>query len=60
MTFLKNRQSIQNYKPLKGFTDEELEQFLDKNEYLSADTLACVCSEILRRQLKKNDRNDQK
>lgn len=40
-----------SYKFLKDYTYAELMEFLKQNENVDARVLACVCSEILRRQL---------
>lgn len=40
-------------KPLKDFTDQELYEVLEKNESTELKILAGICSEILRRKLKK-------
>ena len=49
----KIKDRISNYKPLKEYTLEELYGFLKNNENITTDILACICSEILRRQLEK-------
>lgn len=43
---------VENYKPLNEYTHEELYRFLEKNSSTDHVVLACICSEILRRQLK--------
>lgn len=43
------KDQIPNYKSLSKYSDEELYQFLEKNESTTPDVLACVCSEFLRR-----------
>lgn len=44
------KELAQTKKKLCELTDEELNQFLDTNEDQPSYVLACVCSEILRRQ----------
>lgn len=41
---------VGNYMPLKDYTDTELYKFLDENESTEPRILACICSEILRRE----------
>jgi hypothetical protein len=43
--------SVTNYKSLKEYSIEELKEFLKNNERETPEVLACICSEILRRQL---------
>ena len=45
-----------NYKSLKEYTDQELKEFLDKNEQIDLTDLAGICSEILRRMLNKTSK----
>jgi hypothetical protein len=40
-----------NKKPLKDYTSSELIEILNKNEYEDPKVLACICSEILRREM---------
>jgi hypothetical protein len=46
---------VTNYKPLKEYSHAELIQFLNKNETQDANVLACICSEILRREYHSRD-----
>lgn len=48
-----NKRDPETLKSLRDYTDQELIDLLEKNESLMALTLAGICSEILRRQLKK-------
>lgn len=43
---------MEPYKSLRDYTDEELYQFLDKNEITELTKFAGICSEILRRQIR--------
>lgn len=43
--------NIDEWKPLKDFTDLELYEILKKNQAINADYLSYICSEILRRKL---------
>lgn len=45
---------INNYKPLKDYTDDELYGFLQRNESTDTAVLGGICSEILRRMIHKN------
>lgn len=47
---MKISDKLPNYKPLAEYSNEELCEFLDNNESTDATVLACICSEILRRQ----------
>jgi hypothetical protein len=44
-------------KSLKEFTDDELYKVLSDNENISTYTLACICSEVLRRMIEEKRRN---
>lgn len=45
---------ISNYKKLNEYSDEELYEFLKNNNSTETCVLACICSEILRRQIFKD------
>lgn len=51
---------VNNPKNLRDYTDEELYRFLEKNEDVDTGVLACICSEILRRQLKPAERTTER
>ncbi len=44
---------INNYKKLSEYTDDELNEFLNNNQILELSVLAGICSEVLRRMIKK-------
>lgn len=49
---LKDMMPLTNqYKSLKNYTHDELMEFLKNNENEDTRVLACICSEILRREL---------
>lgn len=48
------KDKVRNYKALKDYTDDELYEFIDKNENTDTGVLAGICSEILRRQKVRN------
>lgn len=41
-----------NQGHLRDLTDKELHEYLECNEIIDARVLACICSEVLRRQIK--------
>lgn len=49
---------VPNHKPLKKYSDKQLLEFLETNEEQPPNVLACICSEILRRQAKKSQLAD--
>lgn len=44
------KDNVVNYKKLSQYSNDELMEFLKNNETTDSKVLACICSEILRRQ----------
>lgn len=46
------KDKIENYKPLKEYSEKELLNFLDNNTNQDVGVLSAICSEVLRRYLR--------
>jgi len=48
--FRKIKDNVSNHKKLSKYSNDELMEFIKNNETTDSNVLACICSEILRRQ----------